>query len=71
MGWQDVVAIGAVLAAAGYLASLVWRGVGGEKSGSCGTACGKCSSGAQGEPEQIVTIGAAPALGRAEATKVR
>lgn len=71
MGWQDVIAIGAVLAAAGYLVSLVWRGVGGQKLGSCGTSCGKCSSGSQAKPEQIMTIGAAPAPGRAEATKAR
>lgn len=59
MGWQDVVAIGAVLGAAGYLASIVWRGVAGKPSGSCGTACGKCSAGgkSQTEPDQVVTIG--------------
>lgn len=71
MGWQDVVAIGAVVAAAGYLISLVWRGVGGNPSGSCGTACGKCSAGGRGEPEQVVTIGAAPSVGRVKSTEVR
>jgi len=71
MGWQDVVAIGAVLAAAGYLVSLVWRGVGGKPSGSCGTSCGKCSAGGRGEPEQIVTIGAIPTAGRSGAAEAR
>ncbi len=58
MGWQDVVAIGVVLGAALYLASLVWRGVSGDKSAGCGSACGKCSS---GRADAVVTIGLAPA----------
>ncbi|WP_165245186.1 hypothetical protein [Paludisphaera soli] len=67
MGWQDAVAIGVVIGAALYLLGLVWRGVAGEKSAGCGSACGKCSS-AAGEP--IVTIGPAPSAkpgGRPEA----
>ena len=56
MGWQDVVAIAAVLAAAGYLASLVWRGVAGGSQAGCGASCGKCSA---SEPVEVVTIGPA------------
>lgn len=53
MGWQDVVAIAAVLVAFGYLASLVWKGVSGERKG-CGSSCGKCSS---SDPVEVVSIG--------------
>jgi hypothetical protein len=54
MGWQDVVAIAAVVGAVGYLVSLVWSGISGERKGG-GAACGKCAS-AGPEP---VAIGAA------------
>ncbi|MDG3002735.1 hypothetical protein [Paludisphaera mucosa] len=65
MGWQDVVAIAAVLGAASYLGSLVWRGLAGEKSAGCGSSCGKCSSAGGTEPAQLVSIGlASPAKGR-------
>lgn len=57
MGWQDAVAIGVVLGASLYLISLVWRGVAGEKSAGCGTACGKCSAGGGRAPAQVVSIG--------------
>lgn len=63
MGWQDVVAIAAVLGAAGYLIGLVWKGVAGERKG-CGTACGKCSS-SRPEPAEVVTIGVAKPSRRA------
>ena len=57
MGWQDVVAVAVVLGAAGYLASLVWKGVAGERKG-CGSTCGKCSA---SEPVEVVSIGPAKA----------
>lgn len=53
MGWQDVVAIAAVLGAVAYLVSLVWKGVVGERKG-CGSSCGKCSASAHVE---VVSIG--------------
>ncbi len=59
MGWQDVVAIVAVLGAIGYLASIVWRGIAGERKGG-GAACGKCSA-SQTEPVEIAAIGSARA----------
>ena len=62
MGWQAAAAIGAALGAAGCPASIIWRGVAGKPSGSCATACGKCSAGAKSkaEPDQVVTIGSTP-----------
>ena len=76
MGWQDAVALAVVFGAALYLSSLVWKGMIGAKSGggSCGTSCGKCSSGGGGSleagggaPESLVTIG--PPSTRAASTQ--
>jgi hypothetical protein len=60
LGWQDVVALTVVLAAAAYLARLGWRGVAGERKTVCATACARCSSqplGNSAGPEQVVSIG--------------
>ena len=57
MGWQDVVAIGVVLSAVFYLSSLGWKGLIGGKSGGCGSSCGGCSTGSEGQSEQLVSIG--------------
>ena len=60
LGWQDLVALGIVVAAAGYLARLAWSAVTRTSEGGCGTGCGKCSAGAAGSSppvESIVTIG--------------
>jgi hypothetical protein len=60
MGWQDLIALAIVFAAAGYLFRLAWRAVGRKAEAGCGTACGKCSGGANAampRPEQVVSIG--------------
>lgn len=54
-GWQDLVAIAIIVAAAGYLANLAWSAVRRGKSGGCGGGCAKCSTGTA----QVVTIGGA------------
>ena len=69
MGWQDVMAIGAVLAAGAYLASLVIRPLVGGKSASCGTGCGKCSAGGSAEPAQVVSIGGGPIASKSGADR--
>jgi FeoB-associated Cys-rich membrane protein len=63
-GWQDLTALGIVLAAAGYLARLAWNAVTRKQGSGCGSGCGSCSaqtisqSGMQDpKPEQIVSIG--------------
>lgn len=60
MGWQDAVAIGAVVAAGLYLLSLVVRGAVGGKSAGCGTSCGKCSSSGEGPGQVVTTISPPP-----------
>jgi len=60
LGWQDLAALGIVIAATGYLANLVWNAVARKQAGGCGTGCGKCSgnSNAGRVPTgQIVSIG--------------
>jgi hypothetical protein len=68
VGWQDAVAIAVVFGAIFYLSSLAWGGLIGKRQSSCGTSCGKCSSGdatiVSGRPEQVVSIG----LGRVGAS---
>lgn len=41
-GWQDLAALGIVLAAAGYLARLAWNALTRKQSAGCGSACGGC-----------------------------
>ncbi len=60
LGWQDLLALGIVLAAAGYLARLAWSAVTRKRESGCGTGCGKCSAGSAGSPSSVkpvVTIG--------------
>lgn len=57
MGWQDIVAIAAVIGAVGYLVSIVWSGVAGERK-AAGDACGKCA-GSSSKPVEIAAFGPA------------
>ena len=60
LGWQDLAALGIVIAATGYLANLVWNAVARKQAGGCGTGCGKCSgksAAAEGSSGQVVSIG--------------
>ena len=64
LGWQDFLALGIVLAAAGYLARLAWNAVTHKQGSGCGSACGSCSAQTSSQsgmrdpkPEQIVPIG--------------
>ncbi len=63
-GWQDLAAIGIVLAAGGYLAKLAWNAVCRKPGSGCGSGCGSCSAPTSSESgmrdpkaEQIVSIG--------------
>ncbi|MGA2700468.1 MAG: FeoB-associated Cys-rich membrane protein [Isosphaeraceae bacterium] len=63
-GWQDLAALGIVLAAAGYLARLAWNAVTRKQASGCGSGCGSCSTQTSSQsgmrdpqPEQIVSIG--------------
>ena len=63
-GWQDLAALGIVLAAAGYLARLAWNAVTRKRGSGCGSGCGSCSAQTSSQsgmrdpkPEQIVSIG--------------
>jgi FeoB-associated Cys-rich membrane protein len=61
LGWQDLVVLAAVFAAAAYLARLSWNAVAGKRVNSCGTGCARCSARADVDhsiPEQVVAIGA-------------
>jgi hypothetical protein len=63
LGWQDLVALAIVFAAASYLLRLAWRAVGRKAEAGCGSACGKCPAGtnaASPRPEQVVSIGTVP-----------
>jgi hypothetical protein len=59
LGWQDLVALGIVFAAAGYLTNMAWQAVFRKRASGCGSACGKCSAAETrgGAPEQVVSIG--------------
>jgi hypothetical protein len=60
LGWQDVAALGIVIAATGYLANLAWNAVARRPAGGCGTSCGKCSGKSttvEHPSGQIVSIG--------------
>ncbi len=59
-GWQDLAALGIVLAAAGYLARLAWNAVTSEQGSGCGSGCGSCSARSAAKsaiPEEVVSIG--------------
>jgi len=63
-GWQDLAALGIVLAAAGYLVRLAWNAVTRKQASGCGSGCGSCSTQTSSQsgmrdpqPEQIVSIG--------------
>jgi hypothetical protein len=43
-GWQDITALGVLLAAVGYLARLAWSAVTRTQSAGCGSSCGGCPS---------------------------
>jgi hypothetical protein len=60
LGWQDLIALSVVLAAAAYLARLAWRAVVGTRESTCGTGCARCSARTAGSstvPEEVVAIG--------------
>ncbi len=59
-GWQDLAALGIVLAAAGYLARLAWNAVTRKQGSGCGSGCGSCSGQTAANstiPEAVVSIG--------------
>ena len=59
-GWQDLAALGIVLAAAGYLARLAWNAVTRKQGSGCGSSCGSCSARSAANsaiPEEVVSIG--------------
>lgn len=59
-GWQDLAALGIVLAAAGYLARLAWNAVTRKQVSGCGPGCGSCSVRSATNsaiPEEVVSIG--------------
>lgn len=53
LGWQDIAVAAICLAAAIYVARVVWKSLAGRSSAGCGTACGKCSSSA---PKAVMQI---------------
>ncbi len=58
-GWQDLAALGIVLAAAGYLARLAWNAVTRKQGSGCGSGCGGCSARSAANsaiPEEVVSI---------------
>ena len=64
LGWQDFLALGIVLAAAGYLARLAWNAVTHKQGCGCGSGCGSCSARTSSQsgmrdpkPDQILSIG--------------
>ncbi len=63
-GWQDIVALGLVLAAAGYLARLALSAVTRKQASGCGSGCGHCSAQSaanRASPQEIVSITELPA----------
>jgi attachment p12 family protein len=59
-GWQDLAALGIVLAAAGYLARNAWNAVTRKRGSGCGSGCGSCSARSaanSASPEEVVSIG--------------
>jgi hypothetical protein len=60
LGWQDLVALAIVLAAAGYLARLARGAFSRKAEAGCGAACGKCAAGPKSSgtgPDPVVSIG--------------
>jgi hypothetical protein len=53
LGWQDITVAAICLAAALYVARVVWKSIAGRASGSCGTGCGKCAS---NQPKPVLQI---------------
>jgi len=41
-GWQDLAALGIILAAVGYLARLAWNALTRKEKAGCGSGCGSC-----------------------------
>ncbi len=59
-GWQDLAALGIVLAAAGYLARLAWNAVTRKQGSGCGSGCASCSTRSAANsaiPDAVVSIG--------------
>jgi FeoB-associated Cys-rich membrane protein len=63
-GWQDLMALGIVFSAVGYLARLSWNALTRKGKGGCGTGCGNCSTRVEAAsgpgrpvPDQVVSIG--------------
>ena len=59
IGWQDLAALGIVLAAVGYLARLAWNAVTRKQGSGCGSGCGSCSARSAANsaiPEEVVSI---------------
>jgi hypothetical protein len=46
MGWQDVLAVGVVAAAAVMVGVRAWRAMVGKGKAGCGSGCGTCGNGA-------------------------
>ncbi len=60
LGWQDLAALGIVLAAAGYLAHLAWSAVIRKQASGCGSGCGSCSARSPTNrtvPDEVISIG--------------
>jgi hypothetical protein len=60
LGWQDLIALAVVFAAAAYLARLAWRGVVTKRDRACGSGCARCAANSDASPsvpEQVVSIG--------------
>jgi hypothetical protein len=64
LGWQDLVALGIVLAAVLYLSRLALSAFAGKKGSGCASGCGSCSAQSSSvlssrviAPEQVVSIG--------------
>ena len=62
-GWQDIAALGIVLASAGYLARLALSAVTRKQIGGCRSGCGHCSAqsaASRASPQEIVSISGLP-----------
>jgi hypothetical protein len=53
LGWQDIIVAAICLAAALYVARIVWKSIASRASSSCGTGCGKCST---NQPKPVLQI---------------
>jgi hypothetical protein len=54
--WQNLTALAIVGLAGGYLVRAALRAIGRRAKSACGQGCGRCPSGASGEPSQLVTL---------------